>query len=166
MKWTHSELIKSGNHVSFDEDVEIEKDVFKENTRINDVKEVHVDGQGYLDDDKFYLNLHIQGVTLIPDAITGKEIEYPFETSSEELFCFEECDEEEAWLVENDTVDIMPAVITNILLEVPLQVTNAKQGEYPSGDGWRVVSEEEYQKSIEEQGDPRLAILKEFKNEE
>ena len=49
------------------------------------------------------------------------------------------------------------------MLEVPLQVTNASADDYPHGDGWRVITEEEYQKSQEKRIDPRLAKLKEFK---
>ena len=50
-----------------------------------------------------------------------------------------------------------------ILLEVPLQATEATAEDYPSGDGWRVISEEEYEKSRKAEIDPRLAKLKEWK---
>ena len=37
---------------------------------------------------------------------------------------------------------------------------------YPSGDGWRILSEDEYQKAKRSSIDPRLAKLREFKAED
>ena len=41
-------------------------------------------------------------------------------------------------------------------------MTHAVPEEYPSGDGWRIITEEEYQKSQEDRIDPRLAKLKDY----
>ena len=56
-------------------------------------------------------------------------------------------------------------MIEEILSEVPLQVTEASPEDYPSGDGWRVISEEEFEKSQAEKGDPRLAKLRDYGKE-
>lgn len=169
MKWKRSELQKlSQPKVSFAEDnFEIDKEAFAQNSRINGVKDLHVEGEGFLDesDDRFYANLFITGTMLVPDAITGKEIPYPFETESEEVYAFEEVDDEDVRIVEGDEIDLLDAIVDNILLEVPLQYSIAKDDEYPSGEGWRVISEEAYQSGQEERIDPRLAKLKEYKEE-
>ena len=79
MKWTRSELLRQSQKVTFDEEVEIDASVFDGNSRINSVKDVRVDGTGWLDDsaDCFYAELHVTGIMLCPDAITGEEIEVP-----------------------------------------------------------------------------------------
>ena len=59
----------------------------------------------------------------------------------------------------------MPAVRDAILMEAPLQVTDVDPQDYPSGDGWRVITEEEYESSKKNAIDPRLAKLQEFKEE-
>ena len=86
MKWTRSELLRQSQKVTFDEDVEIDASAFAGSSRINAVKDVRVDGSGWLDDeaDRFYAEIHITGTMLCPDAITGEEIEVPFETDSDE----------------------------------------------------------------------------------
>ncbi|MBQ9048737.1 MAG: DUF177 domain-containing protein [Solobacterium sp.] len=168
MKWTRSELRQADEgHIAFDEDVVIDSAAFAGNSRINSVKNVHVDGQGFLEDgtERFFADMHVTGVMLVPDAVTGEEIEYPFETESEEIYAFEETDEDGVRIVTGEVVELMPAVVDAILLEVPLQVTNASEEDYPQGDGWRVITEEAYQRSQEERLDPRLAKLKEFKEE-
>ncbi len=168
MKWTLADLLQSNSgNVSFDEDIEIDASAFANNSRINSVKDVHVSGHGYLDEEenRFYVQLNVSGTMIVPDAITNEEIEYPFETDSDETYVFEEVDEDGVRFVTNEVIELLPAIIDDIMLEVPLQVTNASESDYPSGDGWRVITEEEYQKSQGQRIDPRLAKLKEFKEE-
>lgn len=167
VNWTRSELIRNP-HVHIDEDVTIDPEVFKANTRINSVRGVHVQGNGYLEGtDRFYADFTISGVMLCPDAITNREIEVPFETDSQEYYSFEEGDnnDESVRVVTDEVIDLLPAVIDAVMLEVPLQATEATADDYPSGEGWRVISEEEYEKSRKATIDPRLAKLKEFKQD-
>ena len=80
--------------------------------------------------------------------------------------CFqsvEPFDDDAVRYADNEVIELLPAVIDAILLEVPLQATEATAEDYPSGDGWRVISEEEYEKSRKAEIDPRLAKLKEWK---
>ncbi len=168
MKWTLADLLQSNSgNISFSEDVEIDSSEFAKNSRINSVKDVHVSGHGYLDEEEnqFYVQMNVSGTMLVPDAITNEEIEYPFETESDETYVFENVDEDGVRLVTNEVIELLPAIIDDIMLEVPLQVTNASEDEYPHGDGWRVITEEEYQKSQGQRIDPRLAKLKEFKED-
>lgn len=167
LKWTRSELLKNSVHVTFDEDVTVDPKEFEGNNLIHSVEDVHVSGTGFLDDenDRFYCEIHVEGVMIVPDSITGEEIEYPFESDSNETYSFEESDEEDVRLISDEVIDLNDAIIEVILLEVPLEVSDIEEGEYPEGDGWKVYSEAEYQKSRAEEIDPRLAKLKQFKNE-
>lgn len=167
MKWTRSELLRNYRNVEVDEDVEIDASVFAGNPLITNTEDVHVEGKGYLDEsgERFYIDLIIDGIMICPDAITGEDIEVPFETDSEEIYSFIDTDEDGVRIADDEVIDILPAVIDAILLEVPLQVTLAAEDEYPEGDGWKVYSEAEYQESRKDQIDPRLAILKQFKGE-
>ncbi|MBQ1468254.1 MAG: DUF177 domain-containing protein [Solobacterium sp.] len=167
MRWTHSELINTKSEViTIDEDIVVDDAEFAGNSRINSVRDVHVSGTGSfnIERDLFYVTMRISGTMLVPDAITAEEIEYDFETEAEETYSFSAQDEEVRMAV-NDVIDLMPAAVDAILLEVPLQVTHADPEDYPSGDGWRIITEEEYQKSQQDRIDPRLAKLKEFKTE-
>ncbi|MCH4207962.1 MAG: DUF177 domain-containing protein [Solobacterium sp.] len=168
MKWNRSDLLKSPSaNVTFDEDVSIDPSAFDGNSRINSVLDVHVSGTGFLDEDadRFYAEMHISGTMMIPDAITGEEIEYPFETDCDEVYGFEETEEDDVRVVTDEVIELYPAIVDAIMLEVPLQVTNADSEQYPHGDGWRVISEEDYEREQADQTDPRLAKLKQFKEE-
>ncbi|MBR4446099.1 MAG: DUF177 domain-containing protein [Solobacterium sp.] len=167
MKWTRSELLRQSNSIILDEDVEIDSSAFRGNSRITGVKDVHVSGTCWLDEeaDEVYAQLDIDGIMICPDAITNAPIEVPFETSTDETYVFEPSDDDAVRVADNEVIELLPAVIDAILLEVPLQVTEAAEGEYPEGDGWKVYTEAEYQESRKDQIDPRLAILKQFKDE-
>ena len=167
MKWTKEQLLQENPNVTFDEDVAIDPSALNSNPRINGVKDVHVSGNGYLvdEDDRFYVKMNITATMLCPDAITNEEIEVPLETESSETYVFGLPQDDAERAVTDEVIDLLPAVIEDILLEVPLQVTEAAEDEYPEGDGWKVYSEAEYQESRKDQLDPRLAKLKQFKNE-
>lgn len=167
MKWTLTELLQGNGRVEFDEDVVIDPDKFANNSRINSVEDVQVSGNGFLDDNEehFYVTLHVEGVMLCPDAITGEEIEVPFETDSDETYVFTETEEDGARLVTEDVIDLEEAIVDAIALEIPMQVTIAEEGSYPEGNGWKVYSEAEYQKSQSEKIDPRLEVLKQFQED-
>lgn len=168
MKWSRNEIVGTNNgNISFSEDVTIDPQEFANTSLINGVKQVHAEGKGYLDQEteKFYSSMTVSGIMLCPDAITGEEIEYPFETDVEDVWSFDPTDEEDVRAVTDDVIDLLPAVIDAVIMEAPLQVTEAAPEDYPSGEGWRVISEEEYQRSKEEEIDPRLAVLKKFRQE-
>ena len=102
---------------------------------------------------------------IVPDSIMGEANEYPFVLEYNETYSFEVIDEEDTGVVSGEVIDLMDAIIDAILLEVPLEVSDVQEGEYPEGDGWKVYSEAEYQESRKDLIDPRLAKLKQFKSE-
>ena len=167
MRWTRDELLKLEGPVTFDEDVSVDPSVFDGNVRINGAKDLHINGSGWLDDenDRFYCKVNVSGTMLLPDAITNEEIEVPFETDSDEIYSFVDTDEDGARIVTDEVIDLLPAVIDDILLEVPLEVTEADEDNLPEGDGWKVYTESAYEESRKDQIDPRLAKLRDFKSE-
>ncbi|HAE15656.1 MAG TPA: hypothetical protein DCG51_03810 [Erysipelotrichaceae bacterium] len=169
MRWTKAEIQAArSQNLTAEEDVVINSDVFEGFSLINGVRDVHAAATGYLDehDDLFYAVIHVTGTMLLPDAITGEEIEHPFDTESEETYSFHKTDDENIRDVTDDVIELMPAIIDAIIMEVPLQVTNASEDDYPHGDGWAVITEEAYLRDRESRIDPRLAKLMEYKEEE
>lgn len=167
MKWTRKELEQIGSPITFDEDAVVEDSEFAGTVLIHGVKDVHVSGTGWLmdEEDRFACDMQISCKMICPDSITGEDLEIPLETESQEVYSFVDTDEEDVRVVKDEVIDLLPAVIDAIMLEVPISVTDADESEYPSGDGWVVMSEAEYQESRKDQIDPRLAKMKEFKNE-
>ncbi|MCI5773870.1 MAG: YceD family protein [Erysipelotrichaceae bacterium] len=167
MKWTKKELI-SLQEIEFDEDIEFDKEALKNNQLLLDVQDLHLEGDGYFNDyeDKFEVDLHITGTMICPCAISNEPVNVDLDSLYHETFVFHEEDNLDVHVVKNDIVELLPIVFQLISLDVPLRVVSDKLKDYPSGDGWRVLSESEYQKAKHDQVDPRLAKLKEFKAED
>jgi uncharacterized protein len=62
----------------------------------------------------------------------------------------------------NNSIDLVPIIWQNILLEVPIRVVSPDiKEENIYGDGWKFITKEEEVKEI----DPRLSKLKDFLSE-
>ena len=70
--------------------------------------------------------------------------------------------EEYVKIIQN-SIDILPIIWQNIILEVPLKVVSPDiEVKNINGDGWRFITDEEV---VEKEIDPRLEKLKEFLGE-
>lgn len=92
------------------------------------------------------LNVVVDGVMVLPCAITLKPVDYPFSVEiSGEL---EELTEEIGNFSTNfqNSIDILPIIWENILMEIPMRVVSkdVKETDYNrSGDGWSFTTEED-----------------------
>ena len=89
------------------------------------------------------------GTMILPDDITLEEVEYKFSTQIEEEFSeFNENDDNNLKIIQN-RLDISEFLWQNILVEIPLKVVNEKNKNLTlKGDGWRLISEEELEKDL------------------
>ena len=88
------------------------------------------------------LSLDVYGVMVLPCAITLKPVDYPFNIQIDgEISELSENFEENSTNFQN-TIDILPIIWENILMEIPMRVVspNAKP-EILKGDGWQFVTE-------------------------
>ncbi len=96
---------------------------------------------------ELYIELDINGIMIIPCAITLKPVEYPFSTYIEGNI--------EEFLSENtqkyqNTLDILPIIWENILVEIPMRVVSDDVTDaITSGDGWRLITGEEKEENVE-----------------
>ena len=129
------------------------------NTDIISLSDINVKGKvvkrenedGYLDD---YIECLIEGKMIIPDSISLEEIEYPFSIVFNDIID-KNCKKRE------NTLDIFQFLWENIVLEVPLQFTKVEDLSKFHGDGWRLIDENELNKS----NNPFNDLLKEFDKE-
>lgn len=132
---------------------------YYENSSIIRLEEVTVSGsiflkeneEGNLDD---YVNCNICGKMVIPDTISLEECFYEYSIDYDD-FIEENCKKNE------NTLDIFQFLWENIVLEVPLRFTKVRDLSKFHGDGWKLVSEDELNKS----NNPFSDLLKDFEEE-
>ena len=154
------DLIRLKNNVvkviDINSDITFSKEQF-EGTDLIDLKNVHVTGNFTKDSmDDIYLSLSVSGIMVLPCAISLEEVSHNFE------FCIDDKLENVLEELKNDkkvenTIDILPIIWENILMEIPMRVVspNAKP-EKLKGDGWQFVTEQK------DNVNPELEKLKEL----
>ena len=169
MKWSKAELLQAPNGtIELDDTISFDPTVFAKMHQIRGLQDVTVSGNIHYDtaSERVFADLDIEGVMIVPCSITLEDVEYDFHTKSLEVFSFDKTEDEDVHEVKGDVVELLPVIFQLILMEVPLKVVKEGIKEYPKGDGWEVVKEEDYTKSKKDDIDPRLAKLKEFKLED
>lgn len=114
---------------------------FYENTSIKGLDEVKVNGIiKYNAADEIQINLDVNGDMELIDAVTNEPIKYPFSFQIDEIL--EENDENLTKYFEKsqNILDIIEFLWENIVLEVPIRVTNTT-GVHLKGQGWELNSE-------------------------
>lgn len=171
MRWTIEEIKNHGDLLYFDETLQIKKQVIDRGSSIIDVSPVHV--KGYVLSVGYDIVLHadVEVEVVVPSTRTlepvALQLHYPIK---ERYVTHDPMDplsdyEETLILLEHDYIDLEPAVIDSILLNIPVKVIGTSQTEQslPKGNDWQVITEEEFIQQREEEIkntiDPRLAGL-------
>lgn len=123
------------NTIDINSEVVIPNDRFS-NTEILDLKNLKLQGSIVRNSsDIITLKADLSGIMVLEDSISLEPIDHQFSCQIEEEF--EENDEN----LEN-ILDITDILWQNIVLEVPLKLTNVEDFNEYQGDGWKLVSED------------------------
>lgn len=164
MKWNLSWLMKQKDgRFTFSEDLAFSQEAFRNVHSLLDLKDIHVEGNGYFDiqTQRVTLQIKVKGTMILACAVSLEEVPYPFETESTEIFSFVKVKpEEDVHEAKKNTIDITPIVFQNIVMEVPSRVVKDGAKLKPSGNGWKVISGCEEVDKLDI--DPRLAKLKDY----
>ncbi len=136
-------LINNRNSsIDINEFVSIPNEYYKD-TDIRELSKISVKGNiKELSDDVFNLNITVSGAMVLPCALSLEDVDYPFEISIDEEVGFGD-DFEKNYKIISNTLDILPILWENIVLEIPSRVVKDNAKIKTEGDGWCLTSEEE-----------------------
>ena len=124
-----------------------------ESSLITNLKNVLISGDLSLnEEDNLVLTGTISGIMVLKDDITLEPVEHTFNTNLEEIF-------EKS----KNILDITDILWQNILVEIPSKVRSTDEDINLEGDGWRVISEEQFNKERSKSNNP-FANLDELLN--
>lgn len=121
-----------------------------ENTRIYKLINTKFDGVITFDyDEELLLKGTLSGLMILEDDLTLEKIKREFSLDIlENMQNYEQN--------QQNSIDIMPILWQNIVVEVPMRVTNSEIKDIKvQGDGWKVIAEDE----LEEKGNLSLGEL-------
>ena len=145
-------LLNYVDKLKIDEEVTINENLF-EKSLITNLKNIHLSGELFIDeDDNLNLIGKLSGTMILKDDITLEPVEYNFKTEIEEI------------LEKNKNIlDITDILWQNILVEIPSKVRSTDEDINLEGNGWRVITEEQFNKERNNTNNP-FANLDELLN--
>lgn len=164
MKFTKKDFLNAKNGIiEIDEWIAVEENDLLHHTQVKSIPEVHVTGTLQFDHRSLvFSDLDLDGVMIVLDSITMEDLEVAFDTKSQETYSFDPIkdNDEDIIVVKKDTVDINPEIFQAIIYEAPMSITRLPRDQYPKGDGWQLLSDQDKE---EPKIDPRWEKLNDFK---
>ena len=164
MKFTKKDFLNAKNGIiEIDEWIAVEENDLLHHTQVKSIPEVHVTGTLQFDHRSLvFSDLDLDGVMIVLDSITMEDLEVAFDTKSQETYSFDPIKEndEDIIVVKKDIVDINPEIFQAIIYEAPMSITRLPRDQYPKGDGWQLLSDQDKE---EPKIDPRWEKLNDFK---
>ena len=145
-------LINYIDKLKINEEVNIPENLLQ-SSLITELKNIHLIGELFIDEnDNLNLTGKLTGTMILKDDITLAPVEYNFDTEIEEIL-------EKS----KNILDITDVLWQNILVEIPSKVRSTDEDINLEGNGWRVISEEQFMKERSKSNNP-FANLDELLN--
>ena len=145
-------ILNTNSKLDINESLTLDKECYKD-TSIVELKPINVSGKIFYNiSDEIELDLDVDGVMVLEDSITLDPIDYPYSFHINEIITSENEEIKDYYQNSKNTLDIMPILWQNIVLEVPISITKEKDA-HLSGEGWELNNDKE------DKIDPRLAEL-------
>ena len=136
-------LTNSSNTIYLNEELTI-PDNINTDSRITSLNNLKFNGKITLDEaNELSLTGKLSGTMILKDDITLEKVNYDFETDIEEIL-----------EKENNKVDLTDIMYQNIVVEIPSKVRATSEDIELSGDGWRVISEDTYNRERNNKNNP------------
>ena len=157
-----TKLIQSQvEEIEIDESIDIPKDLL-EGTDIKNISKVKVNGNIIENGESYEVNLNISCDLTLVCSVSLNDVNYPINIEINEIISQNGENIEDFCKIINNSIDLVPIIWQNILVEVPIRVVSPDiEEENIYGDGWKFITKEEENKEI----DPRLEKLKDFLSE-
>jgi len=133
----------NNNELYINENVYIENELLK-TTKIKALKNTKINAFIRKNFDEYQIEGVLSGIMVLLDDVTLEDVDYEF--SIEILKNFNEFDNnlENNLKIVNNSLDLLPFLWQNILLEVPLKVRGSNNNVKLKGDGWQLISEDDF----------------------
>ncbi len=142
---------------SYIEEIEIDNIInfnnnYINNTDIRKLDDVKIKGSiSKTEADIYNLHLDVKGKMILPCSLTLEDVEYPFLIEINEILSDIDEDDEKYLKINGNSIDIMPIIWQNIVLEIPSKVVsdNAYKANR-AGEGWKLIIDEDINEQVDE----------------
>ncbi|MBE6142905.1 MAG: DUF177 domain-containing protein [Erysipelotrichaceae bacterium] len=153
--------IKAKKAIRYDEDVIINIKDIASNPDIIEIKKVHVTLEAKEVVDLVVVDYVLKADLILRSTRSLKPVPYKIKEKVSLTLSFEEndYDDEDIIQVEDDQYDMYEEILSTLITSIPLKIIGKDEPETIKGDGWEVISEDDYYKKKKETIDPRFEKL-------
>ena len=141
-----------------DEDLDFSKESF-EGEHIRKIEDCHIYIKGHNYDSLFVMDIHIKAKVTTSSAYSSKDVVLNLDFNDTISISDEIEDDDDIFYEKSVIFDIDPYILSLIIANVPMVVIEKNEALPEDGKGYRVLSEEEYEKEQQNKVDPRWAAL-------
>lgn len=147
-----------GKHYNLDFDLDFTNHEFSNNYRIRKINECHIKIDIVVFDYITNMNIKMNGSVTGACSYTNEDVIVPYRVNENMSFSNDE-DSTADYYEPNDIIDLDPYLIALIDASVPLNIVKKGASLPSSGEGYQVLTEEEYLKQKSEKKDARWSVL-------
>ncbi len=132
------------DEIPFNNSLTIDESYIK-TTEIRRLSEIKIKGIFKREmDNLIILEMSIEGTMILPCSVSLVDVPYPFSLEIYEAIDTEAKESEEYLKIVKNSIDILPLIWQNIVLEIPLKVVSPNLDRNNlKGEGWKLVDEDE-----------------------
>lgn len=164
MKYSKTDFIRADHStIEIDQALEESGEEFLLNSDVKAIDNCWIRGSLYFDGKQLVSSrLELTGDMIVLDSITNEDLKVGFDTVSERLYSFTDSNAEDLdiYFAPQETIDLLPEIFDAITTEAPVGYSVLAREDYPSGEGWELVRDDEEEEKDEI--DPRWAKLSEL----
>lgn len=147
----------------FEEDIDLSHLDLSITMNVRRIDKLHAKAKIEVYSDYLYVNFNLKGSATMICAYTLEDVIRDFNFEDEYSFTFDEdLEDEDITYLDNPILDLDPYFLTTILASLPSKVIKEGAKLPESGDGYRVLSEEEYLKEKAEHKPNAFDALKDI----
>ena len=149
------EIRKNPDGLLFDLTFDLAEELQKRNPEILNVKEISASGKARYEDGLYFLDYNLSYKITLTSSRSLEPVTLNESYPVNEIFIREGEKNKQNWVddewlltIKTDELDIEDSVADNILLNIPLKILTDEEElgqDFPTGNDWMVLSEEEYQ---------------------
>lgn len=151
-------LVEEGKTLHLEDSIDFSKIEYSRNI-VKEIKtcDVKIDVMNY--GEIIHMKLYVNSDVVVKCAYTSEDVDYKVSSIEEFDFSFDIDDDEDIIHLESPQIDIDELVYSMILVSIPKKVIKKGAKRPESGQGYRVLTEEELKKEKENKKDNRWDIL-------
>lgn len=157
--------LESKKIIHFDQDVILKEEDIALERDIISVENVHFKGKAQYVSGLIILNIEVNAKLVLRSTRTLKPVPYEINEKEELTLTYTKDDileDSDIILVEGEDFDLYQEILSLIITSIPMKIIAKDDPSYLKGDGWELISEDDYNKKKSENIDPRMEKLLDF----